>query len=334
MNRFYLCVLGSAVFLAGCPETPNEGPADNSIPPSFNSVMSNATSNPVKTMTRPDAPGAGWAFYNEFEDLEYGNCYDITVSPNAIQRFLAYSTEGADGQWRIAVRTGLGNEVWGSQENDARVIAPEGPEFGCITPYINHVKDDLYGVLWIVNGTLYSAVFAPGNPQGSEMTLGDSADGFMDDVSISAVSLTYFNDYLRVIWMRPDRDRIMQMRGQISPTELHFEDGATFTPLDSSSHSDVIARDDGLYIAAAFDDTITLYRSAGAGIDWIEVANCESTYDISHSLLYVDRTGTIRALTTGASITNQRTISFEDCSLEVLQVPIGNTGRIKYSPGT
>ena len=346
MNRFCLGLLASMVFLGGCPE-PQDGeePVDNSIPASFNSVMmTNTTIDPVTTMTRLDEPDADWSFYREFEDLEEGDCYDIAVSPNAVQRFLAYSTEGSDGQWRVAVRTGIGNDVWGAPDNDARIVVPEGPEFGCITPYINHVKDGLFGVLWIVNGTLYSAVFAPGNTQGFELTLGDSADGFMDDVSIRSVSLANFNDALRVIWMRPERDRIMQLRGQISATALTLFDGATFTPLDSSSHSDVVALEDGqaeggsygdgLYVAAAHEGEVTLYRSSGAGTDWTEVTSCESSWGISHSLLYADQDGDLRALLTGASITNQRTLSFADCSLEVLQVPIGNSGRITYSPGT
>lgn len=336
MRQLSLFIVWSIVLLAGCRTSPNgEPPADSAVAASFNSVMlSNVPVDPVTTMVRTDEPTADWSMYREFDDLEDGNCYDIAVSRNAVQRFLAHSFEGSDGEWRIAVRAGIGNNVWGTQDNDARLVVPEGPEFGCIRPYINHIKDDLYGVLWIVDGTLYSAVYAPNNTTGFELTLGDSVDGFMDGVSIGAVSLTYYNDSMRVIWMRSERDRIMQLRGQASATEMSLFAGATYTALNSTSHSDVVAGDDGLYIAAASEGAVRLFKSSGVGNDWLEVNRCDVPWEISHSLLYVDQQGEMRTLVKGTSITNERTISFEDCSRAILQVPIGNRGRIKYSSGT
>lgn len=334
MTRNLLFILGAVVFLAGCPDSSDDEPQDNSIQPTFNSVMmTNTTVAPVTTMHRPDTPDADWSFYREFEDLEEGNCYDIVVAPNAGQRFLAYTAEDEDGQWRLFVRASLGTEIWGSPENDSRSEPLSAPEFGCITPYINHLKEDLYGIAWVVDGTLSTAVFVPENPTGFELILGEEEDAFFAGVPIKDISLAYYNDSLRVIWMRPERDRIMQLRGQVSDSGMTLFDGATFTELDSTSHSDVIAREDGLYIAAADRSAAKLYHSAGAGTDWSEVASCDTPYDISHSLLYVDQAGSVRTLLTGASITNQRSLSFDDCSMDVLQVPIGNRGRITYSSG-
>lgn len=333
MTRNTLFVLASAFLLSACPGSPDDEPVDNSIPPSFNTVMiTNVTIDPVRTMTRPDEPDAAWSFNDGHPGLSGDDCYDLEVAPNAAQRFLAFASEVDDGQWRLSVRAGLGNNVWDSNHSELNISA--SPEFGCIQPYISHVKDDLYGVLWIIDGTLYSAAFVPNNPTGFELIKGDEEDSFFDGVSVQGVSLAYYNDAMRMIWMSPERDRIMQMRGQISSSDFLLDGIATYTPLTSTSHSSVIARDDGLYIAAADGSTVKLYRSEGSGTDWTEVASCDSDRQIQSSLLYVDQEGAVRTLLTPYTVTQQRTLSFEDCSRDVLQLPIGTPKRVRYSPGT
>lgn len=329
MVRNLLCILSIVVLLAAC----GGSTTDNSIPPSFNSVLTtNDTSGAVVTRMRPDQPDADWLSFRDHEGLSRTDCYDLVVSPNAAQRFLAFTQQDKDGDWHVLVRAGLGNNVWGSI--DAHVEIPMAPEFGCVQPYISHLKDDLYGILWVIDGTLYSALFAPNNPAGQELLLGDEEDGFFEGVSVNSISLAYYDDSLHVVWMRPERDRIMKMRGQVSDSELLLFSGATFTPLASTTHSKAIAGTDGLYIAAADGDAVKLYHTGGSGTDWAEVASCESQQQVFSTLLYVDQEGAMRTLLTGASITNERTISFSDCSTAVLQVPVGRGRRISYSAGT
>jgi len=333
MTRNTFFVLASAFLLSACPGQPDDEPTDSSIAPSFNAVRaSGSISNPVTTMTRPDEEDGAWSFYSEHTGLDGADCYDLEVAPNAGQRFLAFVSEVTDGQWRLSVRAGLGNTVWGSTDSVLDITASPGS--GCIQPYIGHLKDDLYGVLWIVDGTLYSAAFVPDNPLGFEVIEGDVEDSFFDGVSVRGVSLAYYDDEVRMIWMSPERDRILQMRGQISDAGFNLAGIATYTSLTSTTHSSVIATEDGLYIAAADGSTVKLYRSAGAGNDWTEIASCDLDRQIQSSLLYVDPQGVKRALVTGFGNGVQRTLSFDDCSSPLLQLPAGVPRRIKYSPGT
>ena len=126
----------------------------------------------------------------------------------------------------------------------------------------------------------------------------------------------------------------MMLRGQVSDSELTFFEGATFTPLSSTSHSNVMAALGGLYIATADGSAVKLFLTGGSGTDWAEIASCDSTQQISSNLLYVDQEGAFRTLLTNSAVTNETTISFGDCSTASLQIPIGRGWHISYSPGT
>jgi len=327
--RNLLFTLGICVLLAACPASTT----DNSIPPSFNSVLTaNSTLSPVVTRTRPDEPDADWSSFGGHEGLSGADCYDLVVAPNATQRFLAYTHEYENGQWRLYVRTGLGNNVWGT--SDSEMDIPGAPEFGCVRPHIGRLKDDLYGIVWVLDGTLYSALFNPSNPQSLELLPGDEEDSVFENISVTAISMVYYDDSLYVLWMREGRDRIMMLRGQVSDSELVFFEGATSTPLSSTSHSNAIAGPDGLYIATADGSVVKLFHTGGSGTGWTEIASCDSTQQISSTLLYVDQEGEMRTLLTNSAVTNETTISFSDCSTASLQIPIGRGWRISYSPGT
>jgi len=265
----------------------------------------------------------------EHEDLSTGDCHDLAASPNGVQRFLTY-IETEDGQSQLNVRTGLGNNVWST--SDIELDIPDVTFSDCT--HISHLRDNLYGIVWTVDGALHSALFAPDNPEGQELLAGETVEGFSISGSITGISLSFYDDSVMLVWVREDGSRINMMRGQVSDSELSFAGIATFTQVSIASHSNAVAGPDGLYMATADDSDVNLLHTNGSGTDWSVVSSCESNRQIHSTLLYVDQDGDWRTLLSAFSLTNERMLNFSNCSTELFQIPVGRGRRITYSSGT
>lgn len=319
-----VCLFG-AVAVQGCGDEPR--------PPSFYEVAS--TAGGVRTGQLADQEGASWTFFTHDDELEDEWCADLAVAPDGVMRHLALLHPTADGSWRLSVRTGLGSTTWSSTLSGIEVPQPldvEGmPAVSCHPVRIAHLTESLFGIVWISDGELHNAVYDSDASVAADLAVGPvlSPSG-LEGSTAGGVSLTLWNDEVRLVWSRPDDARIQMVSGALAADGIDFGPYASFTTVAHEQSSDVVGHDGALYIAARGDDGIGLYRTTIGGTGWEEVASCETEANIRGRLLFVDATGDFWVAEEVSEFDN-RLRSFTDCGTRPLPLAVVS-GRLLYHP--
>ena len=274
---------------------------------------------------------ADWAYhYHDDLDLVVATtCGAIGVSRKGRWRYLAYLHRESIGNYLLTVRTGFAAQSW-SDTLFATVPVPHNQDSslffrGCPL-HMTRLDDEMYGIVWVLEGELHSALYNPRKPPDEDLVLNQVVSGF-EGVNGRRMSLTYHDGDVHLVWSPEDRNRIMTKRGTLSETGIDFEQVSTFTPIPHTRLSNAIAHDGALFVAASHEDgMMRLYSTSTGGTNWAEQASCQGDFG-DGSLLYVDRVGDIRVHAGGTGAAMWR---FTDCTFKPSPSP---SGRITYHPG-
>ena len=311
---------------------PNDGIPGR--PPTFLLVV--PTGDGLVTGYRPDDATSEWRLFTHSDVLEQSQCGDMAVAPDGIMRHLAVLRRGADNTWALGLRTGLGPANWSSELSTIPIptiqgSAPNVPASICQQLRIAHLRDNLFGIVWIADGTLHNAVFTAGEESPGDIAVGPvfGPIGGTSTTSVNA-SLVQLNDNPVLVFSNPDRTRIHTLTGTLTPQGITFAAGAT-TEIAHEALSDVVVQDGAMFVATIQGDSIRLLRKAGAE-NWRLVAKCSSSATgIRGGLLYADGAGAFHATEIiGTGVTQLRT--FIGCGRRNFVLPV-TVDRLKFHPG-
>ncbi len=312
------------------------------VPATFNEVLNNNV-NGIRTARRVIADGPNWQSYNHSDELDDNWCADLAVAPDGKLRYLAFIHEAPGGNWLLSIRTGLGSQTWSTTFSGVAVpeiVDSEGfAVSSCVRVRFRHLKDDLYGIVWINNGLLSNAVFDASKSPPADLVLGDvAAFPAFDEplpggghVSARQLSLVWFNDRVNLVWSKADRTQIKTKTATLGASGIAFGPGASFTRIEHNELSDVIVHDGALYVAAKIGGTMRLFSTSTGGTNWQEVASCAApSSNLTGRLLYADPAGDKRVAQSASGIFWQ--LNFADCSTSAFPLMLTH-GDVTYHPG-
>lgn len=332
VSRFVTLAASAAVLaMQACTTTP-------SLPapvPTFHDVVT--TADGVRTGYRPDQEGVSWQFHFHDDELDDAWCADLAIAPDGMMRSLAFLHRAPGGNWLLSVRTGLGPSTWSSTFSTIGVPPVYNfdnvPAVGCHPVRIAHLKDSLYGIVWVTNGELHNAVYNASASPPADLILGPVFPFVsLEGISARRVSPIWWNDAVRLIWSPASAGRIQTVTGTLSPDGITFGPGATFTTVPHDELSNAVVHDGAMYIAARQDDHVRLFRTTTGGTGWEEAAACETTWRIRGKLLFADDVGDVWVAETSSAFDN-RLRNFSDCSTRAFPLPIV-AGSLYYRPAT
>ena len=284
----------------------------------------------IRTGQRLDQSNAGWQFYDH-DDLDLiraKTCADLALSPASKLRYLAFLHKTSSDDYHLTIRTGLGTQNWSTTFSGVEVPQnQDGEPFRGCPLHMAHLRDELYGIVWVLGDELHSALFNPEKPPGQDLMLNDVVSGFVG-TNASRMTLLYYNDEVQLVWSPQNRNRIMTKRGTLSENGIDFEQGSAFTSISHGTISKAIAHQGAMFVATSDSGTAHLYSTSTGGTNWAEQTSCPGSFG-DGSMLYADADGHIRVLT-GASVFALR--NFTDCTSTQFTLPLTH-GIVSYFPG-
>jgi hypothetical protein len=284
----------------------------------------------IRTGQRIDQADADWQFYvhDDLDLIHARTCADLALSPASKLRYLAFLHKTSSDDYHLTIRTGLGAQNWSTTFSGVAVPQNEdGLPFAGCPLHMRHLRDELYGIVWVLGDELHSALFNPNKPPGQDLVLNDVVSGF-EGTNASRMSLLYYNDEVRLVWSPQDRNRIMTKRGTVSEDGIDFEQASTFTTIAHDTISKAIAPQGVMFVATTDDGTVRLYSTSTGGTNWAEQASCPGQFN-DGSMLYADGGGHKRVLTEG---TYTALRDFTDCTSTQFPLPVVY-GTLSYFPG-
>lgn len=300
------------------------------VPPSYHDVV--VTANGLRTGYRT-AGDPQWHFHSH-DDVPELDCYDLAIAPNGALRYLSYVHRAESGDWRVSVRTGLGATEWASTFSSITVPAALPQPYDCARSRIEHLTGTLYGIFWLAEGEMHSALFDSSKAPGADLVVGEpfahasfEENEDFERLSARSLSAVYFNDEVRVVWSPLERNRINMVSGALGPGGIDFDTASTFTAHEHEDMSDALAHDGALHVATADGERVRLWSRAGT-VQWVETASCESDDRLPNRLLYADGNGGVQVLLGRGAL-----LDFSDCSGTPFPLPV-SSGVVSYFPGT
>ena len=330
------------LFIAGC------GTPDTLPPPTVNIVQSvNYVTTSQKMLLLSDL-NVLWESHNH-TDLSPTDCYDMAISPDGERRFLAFVRENDKNGYELVVLRDMdGANEW-DDYSAIEIAGPSVPFYEidahpepCIRPRVEHLRDNLYGVIWVLEGSLYSAMFKsdwwPTLASTGTVEPGPGGSPPFAGLPTYEVSFVYADEEIHMVYPQPGK--VMYRRGSLTEESLEFESSANFMLAEYGQMSDVIARDGTLYLATGGTDddgdgVVRLWSKTTGGVDWSQETTCGPGSGIKSRFIYFDQNGELTVMrptaTSGAGwVRLQR---FSDCGGVDYAFGIGMKPKlIKYSP--
>lgn len=283
--------------------------------------------------------------YNSHNGIEWGSflhknlsnadCYDIALSPDGSHRFLVYSHTDKNNNRTLNVfrdyTQKTGTKGWAG--NASRLFIPATGT--CGQPQMRHLRENLYGILWLDKGTLHSAIYDASKPDGDNLTLSKPIQNdWLRLVQPTELSFAYHDNSIYVVWSPNSKDRIMAMRGEIngqtinySEPDYHFENHINI--------SNMISDGKLMYITVVTGNRVNMLMSSDDGSYWSKGPTCYNLNNISlfTPFLYIDAKGEkIYLKSDDYAGTNNYLQNFADCEETQVSIP-SETMRIEYFPG-
>lgn len=318
-----------ALMLAGCPQ---ESPPIHTQE-TYHEVV--VTANGLRTGFRlvdlpSDSPSNPWTYFSHTDKPDL-NCYDLSVDPNGVSRFVSFVGKDDDDVWRLRIYTGLGASIW--SENPDTLDIPDPDIFAsCARSRIEHLTGDLFGIIWAGNDGINSALLDTSKSPPFNLTLGDTfehSDFELDEdsnrLSVSNASMAFFNGGLRIVWAPREKDQIKMVRGQITDGGIQLETASTFFNHSYNAISDVLATETQFFVATSDAEGITLWERSTSP-NWQVYQQCENSTLSSGKLLYRNPQGDLFTLTTAGLI------NLTSCQTSSFVLPV-RSGVISHHPG-
>lgn len=263
--------------------------------------------------------------------LPITDCYDLALSPDGSQQFLAYNHRERDGRHTLNILQSVRGNKW--PDKPSRVFIPTTTS--CGQPQMRHLHDDLYGVLWLDKGTLYSAIYDAGARSGKNLTLSKPIHNeWLTLLDIYELSFAYHKGSVYVVWSPNSNDRIMTMQGNINDNIIDYGQ-PDYHLEDHLNISNMITDGELMYIVVVTGDRVNMLMSSDDGSYWDNGPICYNTENIPLYIpfLYKNTTGEKVYLRTNDYSGRVKYLqNFPDCEDMDIKLP-SETLRIEYFPG-
>lgn len=274
--------------------------------------------------------GINWNGYLH-KGLSRSDCFDVALSPDGGRRFLVYNHTDKNGKHTLNVLRGSGTTDWST--SSASLAIPE--TVSCGQPQMRHLRANLYGILWLDEGTLYSAVYDAGKDDGNSLTLSEPLkDDWLRLVEIPDLSFAYHNSAIYVVWSANSKDRIMTVRWEITGQTIKYGE-PDYHLEEHTIASNMISDGKLMAIAIVTGKRTNILLTSDDGSYWDEGPRC---YNIDNMplfipFLYKDARGEkiyLRTNDYAGRVTYLQ--NFSDCEKFDLKIP-SEPIRIEYFPG-
>ena len=284
----------------------------------------------LQTGLRSEADDSTWYFHHH-EDLPEIACADLAAGPDGKLQYLAFLHEGFPGNWLLTIRRGLGAEIWSTSYSG--IAVPEiDQSSACVSPRITHLRDGLFAIAWVVEGSLHTALFDSTKTPPEDLVLTDTLPpSAFGATTARGISIVYLDNRPWLVFSARSPSRILVKLGTLDENVLRFNAASFFFSHRHNSSSDALVHDDAIYVATTDDDTVYLHKRPRTSTAFEEVATCPGGDRIYNRLLYVDANGDMRVLRHNNSDLTSYLQNFTDCSTEVLTVATFE-GHITYFP--
>lgn len=271
--------------------------------------------------------------WSEFlhRQLSAADCYDVALSADGAGRYLVYNHIDESGQASLNVLAGTDERHWRTSAASLKIP----PLISCAQPQIRHLRGDLYGIMWLAEGRLYSAIYDAGERDGDKLYLSEPVqDNWFDLARITDLSFAYHNDAVYVVWSPNSKDRIMSMRGDINGHTISY--GEPDYHLERHvSVSNMVSDGEFMYIAVVTGNRVNMLKHSDDGSYWSKGPAC---YNIDNlpiliPFLYVDAQGDkiyLKSYDYAGSVNYLQ--NFTDCERTEVNIP-SEVMRIEYFPG-
>lgn len=294
--------------------------------PAYHAVS--VSSDGVSTHSSHD--GQQWVSVRHHK-LPREDCYDIVMSPDGAYRLLAYSHVDKHGGRLLNVLRGATANAWSKKAS----ALPIPTTVSCGQPQMRYLRDNLYGIMWLDEGSLYSAIYDAAEPDGRNLYLNAPVQNeWFDLARITDLSFAYHAGGVFVVWSPNSKDRIMTMRGELIDHSIKFGE-ADYHPEDHVSVSNMIFDGDDMYIAVVTGKRVNTLLYSDDGSYWSKQATCYNTenYPILIPFLYKDAQGNkIYLKTYDYAGTVHALQNFTDCERTEVSLP-PEVIRVEYFPG-
>lgn len=231
----------------------------------------------VKIYDSPD--GIQWNS-SLHKSLSATDCYDIALSPNGLHRFLVYSHTDKNGIRALNVLQSTGTKRWASKAS--KLVIPE--TVSCGQPQMRHLRENLYAILWLDEGSLYSAIYDANEKDGHNLILsGPVEDNWLSLVEMSELSFAYHDGSIYVVWSPNSKDRIMTMRGDINGQTINYGE-PDYHLENHTSVSNMISDGELMNIAVVTGKRVNILMTSDDGAYWDEGPSC---YNLDNIPLFI-----------------------------------------------
>lgn len=273
--------------------------------------------------------GIKWKSF-AYEGLSTDDCYDMALSPDGSQYFLAYHHKNKNGKHTLNVL-----QTTDSKHLESAAILTIPKTISCGQPQMRHLHGNLYGILWLDEGNLYSAIYDASKHDSDKLTLSKPIkNSWFTLVEISELSFAYHNGSIFAVWSPNSKDRIMVIQGEIIDNKINYSE-PDYHLENHKSISNVISEGEQMAIVVVTGGRINRLMTSPDGSYWDKGPSCFNLNNIPFSIpfLYKDASGEKIYLRSndyaGTINTLQR---FSDCEEKDIELPT-DAIRIEYFPG-